>query len=274
MKIYLSGDTHGDITRFSTSNFPEGKDLTKEDLVIQLGDFGVIWDQADTSNEIYWMNWLADKPWTTLVVQGNHDNHDIIESLPKGLLYGGYVYEYKCQKGTVYFTVPGEVYTINGEKYLAVPKARSIDKAYRTEGRSWWAKEMLSADEENNTLDNLDNHNWKVHFLLSHTCPDSVIGAFLDNPSSPKFRDPVSRFLEFIANKLDFHANLFGHFHNPRTYVDEATDYYRCLFNEITELQEIKNDIPKAKKAKKLEKERQLAILEKAEQIRLEKAGL
>jgi len=55
MEIYLTGDTHGDITRLGSSHFPEGKSLSKEDLVIQLGDFGIIWDQADTANEKNWM---------------------------------------------------------------------------------------------------------------------------------------------------------------------------------------------------------------------------
>ncbi|MBP3837079.1 MAG: hypothetical protein J6E31_08300, partial [Pyramidobacter sp.] len=38
MSIYLTGDTHGDIERFRSH-----KGFNKDDTVIILGDFGVLW---------------------------------------------------------------------------------------------------------------------------------------------------------------------------------------------------------------------------------------
>lgn len=32
--IFITGDTHGNFTRFSTDIFPEQKDMTKDDYVI------------------------------------------------------------------------------------------------------------------------------------------------------------------------------------------------------------------------------------------------
>ena len=54
MSIWVSGDTHGDFTRFSTDNFPQGKNLTKEDYVVILGDCGLIWSQQEDNREKYW----------------------------------------------------------------------------------------------------------------------------------------------------------------------------------------------------------------------------
>lgn len=68
--IYLTGDTHGDWRRFSTSNFPDQKEMTRDDIVIVCGDFG-IWH--DTKEERYWLNWLAEKPFTVCFVDGNHE---------------------------------------------------------------------------------------------------------------------------------------------------------------------------------------------------------
>lgn len=48
--IYLTGDTHGDWRRFSTSNFPDQRKMTRDDVVIVCGDFG-IWH--DTKEERY-----------------------------------------------------------------------------------------------------------------------------------------------------------------------------------------------------------------------------
>ncbi len=49
--IYVTGDIHGDVSRFSKKKFPEQKGLTKEDIVIVLGDFGVLWCGEEDKEE-------------------------------------------------------------------------------------------------------------------------------------------------------------------------------------------------------------------------------
>lgn len=42
--IYITGDTHGDFTRFSAKRLRRtGMELTKEDYIIICGDFGLCW---------------------------------------------------------------------------------------------------------------------------------------------------------------------------------------------------------------------------------------
>ena len=241
-KIFITGDTHDEFTRFNTRNFPEGRELTKDDIIFQLGDFGAIWSDHEISSEKYWTQWLIEKPWTTFIILGNHEGYDRIMELPETTQFGAKCWEYKTQDGSLYFVKAGEIMTIDGETFLCIRGALSIDKAYRTEGRSWWPQEMLSATEETNTLDNLDKIGWKVDWLLTHTTADSCVQGFLDNPNSEKFNDPVSRFLEFIANRLEFKGNLFGHFHNTRTYIDSAGDYYRCFYHDIINLEDVRKD--------------------------------
>lgn len=38
--IYITGDCHQEFRRFSTRNFPEQKEMSKEDVVLICGDFG------------------------------------------------------------------------------------------------------------------------------------------------------------------------------------------------------------------------------------------
>ena len=71
MAIFLTGDTHGDFSRLRPEVFREQERLTKEDYVIICGDFGGIWDGSDTEQQ--WLDWLADRPFTTLFVDGNHE---------------------------------------------------------------------------------------------------------------------------------------------------------------------------------------------------------
>ena len=44
--LFVCGDTHGmtkDTQKLNSENFPEQKELTKDDVLIQLGDFGWVW---------------------------------------------------------------------------------------------------------------------------------------------------------------------------------------------------------------------------------------
>ena len=66
--IYITGDTHGGFQRFNTRNFPQQKQMNRSDYVVVTGDFGGVWD--DSPREAYWLNWLEEKPFTTLFVDG------------------------------------------------------------------------------------------------------------------------------------------------------------------------------------------------------------
>lgn len=67
MAIYLTGDIHGmvdDPERFDVWSFPEGEELTRDDYLIVLGDFGMPYDTLEDESDL---RDLAMKPWTTLL---------------------------------------------------------------------------------------------------------------------------------------------------------------------------------------------------------------
>ena len=41
-RIYVTGDIHSEPDRFNTENFPEQKEMTRDDYVIICGDFGLV----------------------------------------------------------------------------------------------------------------------------------------------------------------------------------------------------------------------------------------
>ena len=67
--IYLTGDTHGDFHRFATKCFPQQKKMNRDDCIIITGDFGGLWNGSREEN--VWLDWLEDKPFTTLFIDGN-----------------------------------------------------------------------------------------------------------------------------------------------------------------------------------------------------------
>lgn len=111
--LYITGDTHADwMNRLNTDAFPEQRSMNKSDYVLILGDFGV-WDNS--KREKYNLDWLEKKPFTTVFISGNHDNYDILYSLPVSEWHGGKV---NFIRPSVIHLMRGEVYSIEGKTFF------------------------------------------------------------------------------------------------------------------------------------------------------------
>ena len=127
MAVYVTGDLHGDPTRLSKDNFYEQKDFSgnkDENIVIILGDFGLVWQREETKNEKYWLDWLNRKPFTTVFVDGNHENHKRLATYPIKQWHGGKVHEIRPN---VLHLMRGELFTIEDKKFFAFGGASSHD---------------------------------------------------------------------------------------------------------------------------------------------------
>lgn len=122
--IYFTGDTHGDFRRFSSEFFPEGKNCTKDDFVIILGDFGGVWQLLEYKDERYWLDWLDKKPWTTLFIDGNHENHDRLNTMPVEKWHDGKVHKVRP---SVLHLMRGQVFHIGGYRMFTFGGASSHD---------------------------------------------------------------------------------------------------------------------------------------------------
>ncbi len=118
--IYVTGDVHGDFTRFSSDNFPEQKGMTKADYVLICGDFGGLWDGS--KRERYWLDWLEHKPFTTLFVSGNHENYDLLAELPVAQWRGGRV---QFLRPSILHLMRGQVYELAGKRLFTMGGAAS-----------------------------------------------------------------------------------------------------------------------------------------------------
>lgn len=239
MSVFVCGDLHGkhDLDKIK-KKWKDQKDLTKDDVLIQLGDFGWIWHPIGTNpDQEYWCNWLATRNYTLLVVLGNHENYDEIKTLPECEMFGETVQYYESTgrfgTGRIYFAKRGEVYTINDKKFWAFGGALSIDSDARTLGVSYWKDELPTWDEYEYGMGMLDKHNWEVDFVISHTCPLNIIGNIIRRTiyTQGKFKDPVAEYFFEIQKKLSFGQWHFGHFHTDVRVVDE-TRLFQCHYNK------------------------------------------
>ena len=71
--------------------------MGKEDYVIICGDFGGVWDTdrfrvRESPSEKAGLDWLEQKPFTTLFVPGNHENYDRLIGCRNERLLGSWFY--------------------------------------------------------------------------------------------------------------------------------------------------------------------------------------
>jgi hypothetical protein len=142
--IYITGDTHGmeDWEKINTTNFPIQKGLTKNDYLIITGDFGGVWDGEEQDR--YILKSYDQRPFTTLFIDGNHENHDLLDKYPVEKWNGGKIHRIS---DSVIHLMRGQVFELDGVKIFAMGGAESTDKMYRREGISWWSREMPSYNE-------------------------------------------------------------------------------------------------------------------------------
>lgn len=237
MAIYYTGDKHGehDIMDLSSGNFPEGKELTKKDYVIVLGDFGLIWKAQSNPTEKYYLDWLDEKPFTTLFLKGNHEQHVRLNSkeFSKVRKFGSAV---KQISKSVFMLETGHVYGIEGKKFFVFGGAESIDKARRIEGISWWKEEMPTKREEDLGLKNLLKHGNKVDYILSHTCSEQTfdkMAKIIDLQHKEGFEQSLRKYFNHLEETVEYKYWLFGHFH-----IDHVVDTkHVCLYHKILRIE-------------------------------------
>ena len=220
--IYITGDTHipVDIQKLSTKRFPEQKEMTKNDYVIICGDFGGVWDGSN--EEKYWIKWLKSKNFTTLFVDGNHENFDILYNLPTVEFGGGIVH--KVDDG-IYHLMRGQMYTIDGKKFFVFGGATSHDKEHRTEGKNWWKEEMPTEEEYKKAKESICNHNYTCDYIITHSAPTSVQTEI----ASTYEINELTEFLEKIKNNVACKKWFFGHYHQDKKFDEK----YIAIFDSI-----------------------------------------
>ena len=122
MKIFATGDTHGNFERFRPEYFPEGQELTKKDVVLQLGDFGGVWFGDERDDEA--LDWLEGLPFTLAFVSGNHENYDALVKYPIENWHGGRVQPIRPH---VLHLMRGQVFELAGRTFFTMGGAASHD---------------------------------------------------------------------------------------------------------------------------------------------------
>lgn len=225
MSIWITGDTHTphDVSKFHEDRFPEQSNLSKDDYMIICGDFGGVWDGG--KHDATYLQWYENLPWTTLFVDGNHENFDLLNKFPVVDFCGGNAHKIR---DSVYHLMRGEVFQIGDKTIFAMGGAASHDKEFRTPGISWWPEEMPSYEEMLRAGSNLLACGNKVDFVVSHCAPTCIarrINVWYGT-------DPLTEWFDHMMRQNTYKKWFFGHYH-----VDEDIDsMHTCLYHDIRQI--------------------------------------
>lgn len=224
--IYLTGDTHGtiEIGKLSRANLAvERVEPGEGDFVIILGDFGLVFaPDGQSAEERWWLKWLDEKPWTTLFIDGNHENFARLNALPEEEWRGGRVHRVS---ESVLHLMRGQIFEIDGRSFFTMGGAASHDRQFRKEGRSWWPEELPSEGELARADAALDGCGRRVDYVLTHCAPTLVQGRI--NPTF--LPDRLTEYLQHVRDTTAFHRWYFGHYHIDREYDDGFCALYDCV---------------------------------------------
>lgn len=213
--IYLTGDTHGEFARIEA--FCKRFGTCKDDVMIILGDAGINFDGRipDMRKKAF----LESLPITIFAIHGNHEQRpQTIEGYVETVWRGGVVYWEEAYPSLL-FAKDGEVFDLDGKQAIVMGGAYSVDKMVRLmHGYGWWPDEQPSEEIKRYVECQLDQRNWKVDIVLSHTAPLKYepVEVFLAGVDKSQVDKSTEKWLDWIEDQLDYQKWYCGHYHTEK----------------------------------------------------------
>ena len=223
--VYITGDTHGDISWFKN---PKLKKLGEKDILIICGDFGFLWNpksEAEKKN----LEILKSKKYTICFLDGAHENFDVLDAYTPYRWKGGNAHKIA---NNIFHLMRGEIFTLDNKTFFVMGGGESDDRDMREPGVSWWEEEMPNAEEIKNAEDNLKDANYNVNYILSYEAP-AVAKDFLKLHLKEAAKiSPLNTYLQELTKNVDYYHWYFGSLHTDLQISKKMT----AVFNEIHEI--------------------------------------
>lgn len=232
-RIFITGDMHG--SYLPLFGLAEKEEIKKEDILIIAGDAGYVWNEdyvykIETLHQIF--------PGMVAFIDGNHENHDLLDSMETSLWKGGRVH---LIGDRVIHLMRGELYNIYDKRIFTFGGARSTDKDdRRTEGIDWWHREEPDEGELKYGYDRLSEELHDIDYVITHETPKfarQYISRYKHIDDDYDIPEAFDDWYQKILEGKSFKKWYFGHMH-----VDQSiTPKLRALHNDILLLGEDKS---------------------------------
>lgn len=235
MSVYITGDVHGgfDMQKLIDWDAEVGHTLGDDDYLIVAGDFGFPWNFSEEETED--ILWLESRPYTVLFVDGNHERFDFWRERPREKWHGGLT-QLMRDGGRIRRLCRSEVFDLDGSTVFTMGGATSVDRDLRIAYVTWWPDELPGEQNFAEAREALAAHDWKVDYVVTHTCANSMLRAALwpnvgwEHPD----HDRLTEFLEELEGRLTYKRWYFGHFHRDADLERNHT----VLYDQIVRLGE------------------------------------
>ena len=225
--IYITGDTHGRFDRIF--DFCKHYKTNIEDVMIILGDAGINYYRDKRDRKL--KEALAKLPITLFCIHGNHEMRP--EHIPeyKTITWNNGKVFTEEEYPNILFAQDGEIYDLNGKQTLVIGGAYSVDKYYRLErGWNWFFDEQPSDETKEKVEKVLEEHDWKVNTVLTHTVPLKYepVEVFLPMIDQATVDKTTEEWLDKIEEKLSYDKWYAGHYHTEKT-IDKLTLMFQSI---------------------------------------------
>ena len=224
-------DIHGEITHISKKTMKkQNLKLTENDYLIICGDFAGVWFYPESryyKQDLYLQKWLSKQPWTTLFVDGNHENHDLLNQYPVEEWHGGKVHH--IVKDKIIHLMRGQVFNIEGQTFFTMGGAQSHDMGIRKEWINWWANEIPNIKEFEEGTINLEKVNWKVDYIISHCCSTFHAKEILGKVWFAQDFNSLTYYFDKILENVEYKHWYCGHYHMNKTMPKNLTVLYHKI---------------------------------------------
>lgn len=221
--IYITGDTHGDFSRFKDSTT---RKIKKGDTLIVCGDFGFIWNGDKAEKQI--LKKIGELKYTVAFIDGCHENFKLLSEYPEIQWNGGTA---RAIGGKLVHLKRGQVYTIEGKKFFTFGGGHSQDIDIRRETNTWFEEEQPTIEEVEEGVKNLLAHDGKVDYIITHEPPHSLKKC-LDLDMLHRLE--TDTFFEQILSECKFDKWFFGKCHMNKIIPQK----FYALFDNVIRLEE------------------------------------
>ncbi len=218
--ILITGDTHGDISRFKN---PLIKKLKKNDSLIICGDFGFIWNGSKKEKKL--LKWIGKRRYNVLFVEGVHENYDELEKYETEYWCGGLT---RKISGNLRQLIRGNVFDLLDRRVFAFGGGRSEENDSYLEGEDTekrWLREIPTDEELKKSDEALKQFGNKVDIVVSYEPPASISEFICLGKTD---RSHINTYLEHIRETVDFGGWYFGRHHINKRIPPK----YYALFDE------------------------------------------
>jgi Calcineurin-like phosphoesterase len=215
-RILVAGDWHGN-TAWAVHVIKlaaEVLDGEPAKTIVHLGDFGIWpgppgWKYMAALTEATGAHGVE-----VCFVDGNHEDHDFLDIVREGKRQpDGSLHPPFSIAPDIWWLPRGYRWTWHGRTWLALGGGVSLDRAIRTEGKSWWPQEEITAEQAAQVI--VDGG---ADVMVTHDCPSGVRHTF---PPPPSFWDPRDlarndvhrQQLQLVVNAVQPKHLMHGHLH-------------------------------------------------------------